>query len=1022
LSLSMTMASQVRSPWADPSVNQVNREPMRATMKCSDMQTLPLDGVWKFHFAENAADAATGYFTSDYDDSKWGVMPVPGVWELNGYGDPMYVNSDYPWSTHFANNPPVIPDFRNHVGTYRRVLDIPAEWISDSKKVFVHFGSVTSCIELYVNGEYVGYSEDSKLEAEFDLTRYVRPGKNLFAFQVRRWCDGTYLEDQDFWRLAGVVRENYLYVRPSERVLTVEATPVLDEAYRNAELNIRGLVTDGAGDVTFVLKDAKGQTVASPVKAAFQEPEQPGEKLMTAVIKVKNPLKWSAETPNMYSLEAVTAAETVTVPVGFRSVEIKNAQLLVNGQPVLIKGTDRHEISATGGYLMSEEEMVRDIRIMKELNINAVRTSHYPNDPRWYDLCDRYGIYLIDEGDVEAHGMGYGPENLGANPDFRTAHLERDSRMVQRDFNHPSVIIWSMGNESGFGENFIACYEWIKKYDPSRPVHYERAIWEKVAPGEKIYSDIFCPMYYGYESCERYAGGNPDKPLIQCEYSHAMGNSTGGFKEYWDLVRKYPSYQGGFIWDFVDQAIVRHESDGRETFTFGGSYNRYDPSDGNFNCNGFIAADRTYHPGAYEVGYQYQSIHTTPVDLAKGRVSVYNENFFIDLSRYRMEWNLIASGNIIAGGTVEDLKAAPQKSVVVTLPYAGALASAGDADEVLLNVGYVLKREEPLLPSGYRIAHDQLVLREQDVKDGFARAAGAAFASAEGLSVTEDFNFWFVDGEDVHVELNKNTGLIDRYVLSGVEMLEGALKPNFYRAVTDNDKGARLQDRMGAWRNPRMKVLSVEKTEDAGTVEFRSEISLPDAGAMVEMTYRISPSGEILVTEHMPESRPVQNLKYMFRFGMTMRMPGRFSQVAWHGYGPFENYSDRCSAAQMGCYEASVADMYTYSYVRPQEAGTRTGLSSWKVMDDKGFGLEIISDERFSASALNYDICDLDLCGYTYVKHSSELKPSSDTFVNFDKVQMGLGSVNSWGALPMEKYMVPFGPERTFTFLLRPIR
>ena len=555
----LAAGAQTGREWQDPAVNEINRLPMRSSFAAGER--LSLDGVWKFHWVRNASERPSGIGAVDYDDAAWGSMPVPGMWELNGYGDPVYVNIGYAWRGNFRNDPPYVPDAENHVGSYRRTFDIPASW--GGKDIFLSIGSATSNVYVWVNGRFVGYSEDSKLAAQFDITKFVKPGENLIALQMFRWSDGTYLEDQDFWRFAGIARGVELTARDKAHLEDVRITPVLDSEYKDATLRVEVETTPRVKSVGLTLRDAAGGVVA-------EHRLQPAGGKGGYVFEVADPAKWSAETPNLYTLEIAVSdgrgvTETVTQPVGFRSVEIRDAQLLVNGQPVLIKGADRHEMDPVGGYVVSRERMIEDIRIMKEMNINAVRTSHYPNDPQWYELCDRYGIYVVDEANVESHGMGYGDNTLAKAPAYAKAHMERNRRMVLRDKNHPSVIIWSMGNEAGMGPNFEACYRWIKEYDPSRPVHYERAVYDQ----DGAFTDIICPMYWGYEQCEKYARNNPSKPLIQCEYAHAMGNSMGGLDHYWELVRKYPSYQGGFIWDFVDQGLVRYEPDGRVSFLYG---------------------------------------------------------------------------------------------------------------------------------------------------------------------------------------------------------------------------------------------------------------------------------------------------------------------------------------------------------------------------------------------------------------------------------------------------------------------
>ena len=1035
----------VDSVWGNPRVNEVNRAPMHVTMDIGNLPVVSLHGTWKFNWVENAWDRPEDYYRTDYDDKGWGTIPVPGMWELNGYGEPVYVNNCYVWRNFFESRPPYIPGQQNHVGTYRRWIEVPADW--DGKDIFAHFGSVTSNITLYVNGQYVGYSEDSKLEAVFDITSFIKPGeKNLLAFQVFRWCDGTYMEDQDFWRLSGVARESYLYAREPQRILTVEATPDLDASYRNGTLSMKGQVTAGVRNVGLSLISPEGKTVWS---ATASVSEDGGFK---AAASLRSPAKWSAETPALYRLEAVAhgdggSAEKVAVNVGFRKVEIRDGQLLVNGQPVLFKGTNRHEVSARGGYVVTEEEMIRDIQIMKSLNINAVRTCHYPNDPRWYDLCDRYGLYVIDEANVESHGMGYGDRTLAKNPDYAQAHLERNQRMVQRDFNHPSVIIWSMGNEAGFGDNFIACYEWIKAYDPSRPVHYEQAI-NRTDFEKTKYTDIYCPMYYSYASCEKYLATDPSKPLIQCEYAHSMGNSMGGFGEYMDLVRKYPKYQGGFIWDFVDQSIIRYESDGRSTATYGGSYNKYDASDDNFNNNGFIASDRTLHPTAYEVGHEYRSILTTSEDPASGRINVYNEYFFSDLSNFRLSWDLEADGRKVASGVVENLRVAPQSTAVLTLPVADAVAACDDAAELQLNVRYSLKNADGLLEAGTILAHDQIAVREYDTEAAYEARLEQNFTADAVPALYEDAYLYYIEGDGWRAEFSKSGGWLERLVTTGargssertyrggnfvpdyspasrstapfgygMDLLREPLRPNFYRAVTDNDDGAGLHYRSGVWRDPGLKLRSLEASRTDRGVSIEAEYDMTGVGAVLKMSYLLNSDGEIAVTEHMIPGEG-QEVSPMLRFGMSMVMPGRFDRVDYYGYGPFENYTDRQRAAVIGRYHADVADLYQYDYVRPQESGARSGLRYWRVVDRTGRGLEIIASNPFTATALNYAIEDLDLASPSYVRHPSELVPREDTYVNFDLRQMGLGCITSWGALPLEQYMLPYG-EYTFEFIIK---
>lgn len=1026
------------TPYFNTDVNQINRADIGTTMQFENLQAISLEGMWKFDFVENYDQRPVDFYKTDFNDKGWDAMPVPGIWELNGYGDPVYTNTGYAWKSFFRTNPPEIPTEHNHTGSYRKEITIPAGWLESGQRVFAHFGSVTSCITLYVNGKFVGYSEDSKMDAEFDITDFLKPGSNLFAFQVLRWCDGTYLEDQDFWRLTGVARECYIYKRPEARVRTIEVTPVLANNYTNGSLTIRGAATKGVSAISFDLLDATGKKVAGGA-ATIQNftgtdntdfratTAREGELAFSASVKAGKVNLWSAESPYLYKLRVTTTAsngskEISFVNVGFREVVIRNAQLLVNGQPVLLKGTDRHEISAKGGYVLSEEEMIRDIQIFKELNINAVRTSHYPNDPRWYDLCDKYGIYVVDEGNIESHGIGYGPNTLAKNPLFKTSHLERDSRMVRRDFNHPSVIIWSMGNEAGDGDNFQACFDWIKAYDPSRPVHYERAL-DFRNPDNTVRSEIFCPMYMSPEDCEKYLQGGHRLPLIQCEYAHAMGNSVGNFKEYWDLVRKYPNYQGGFIWDFVNQSLAEYDETGKMRYTMAGSYNNYDPNgDRNFNSNGFVTGNRDFAEPAYEIRYQYRNILTTPVDLNKGTVRVYNENFFINLSRYLLVWKLSADNKTVAEGVVSDLKTAPQTSAIVTLPYAAALARTADAREVVLYVEYRLKEADGLLDAGAAVAYDQMTVKAFDAAAAFAQDAKAV--SGETLTLGGDFNYFFVTTPFFKADFNKRTGYLERLTYKGVDLLTDPLEPNFYRPATDNDKGANLQTRYAFWKSPVIRLDKVETaTEDGCAVITASYRMLKDQArdaeqvASLTLTYKVNADGEIIVNEKMTPAEGASQSD-MFRFGMKFAMPHRFANVDYYGLGPWENYNDRSSGALVGSYKAKVADMYSFGYVRPGESGTRTGLRSWKVVDNTGFGLELTAPTLFNASAINYRMSDLDITEKDFKWHTSDLVARPETYVNVDLKQMGVGGINSWGTLPLEPYRVPFA-EYDFTFAIR---
>ena len=1016
--LFMNLGAQ-SNEWQDPQVNAVNRLPMhtnffayendraasRGVMEQS-ANYMTLNGPWKFFWVKDADQRPTDFYRVGYNDGGWGTMPVPGVWELNGYGDPIYVNAGYAWMNQFESNPPEIPVKNNHVGSYRREFTIPASW--NGKEIIAHFGSVTSNIYLWVNGSFVGYSEDSKLEAEFDLTRYLKPGqKNLIAFQVFRWCDGTYLEDQDFFRFCGVGRDCFLYARNKSHISDIRVTPDLDTQYKDGSLEIK-VSAVGSGNVELALTDAAGKIVATQTLKA--------PKLQTVKMDVAAPHLWSAEIPYLYTLTATLkqadkTLEVIPVKVGFRKIEIKDAQLLVNGKPILIKGADRHELDPDGGYVVSKERMLQDIQIMKQFNLNAVRTCHYPDANYWYDLCDQYGIYMVAEANIESHGMGYGDATLAKRADYKKAHMERDQRNVQRNFNHPSIIVWSLGNEAGYGENFEETYKWTKAEDPSRPVQYERAGYDGL-------SDIYCPMYMSPDAAARYSE-NPErtKPLIQCEYAHAMGNSEGGFKEYWDVIRKYPKYQGGFIWDFVDQSVRWTGKNGKMIYAYGGDFNSYDGSDENFCDNGLISPDRVPNPHMYEVGYYYQNIWTTGEDLDSGKLKIYNENFFRDLSAYYMEWTVLHNGKAEQTGRVETLDVAPQQTIDVQLPIGGFCKHC----EWLLNVSYKLKNNEGLLPAGFEVAKQQLVINPyQGVSMELANEKLSNVEIVTPDVLQNDKHYLIVSGQNFRMDFNRQTGLLVKYELNGQEILKAgeALKPNFWRAPTDNDFGARLQQRYLAWKNPEMKLKSLNQKEEGQKIEVEAIYDMPDVKGQLTMTYLINNIGAVKVTQKFTADKTAE-VSNLFRFGVQLPMPRSFETVEYYGRGPVENYADRKDNTLLGIYRQTVSEQF-YPYIRPQENGNKTDIRWWKVLDNTGCGIEVVAEAPFSASALHYTIESLDDGMAKRQRHSPEVEEADLTNLLIDKVQIGLGCINSWGSMPLPAYLLPY-QDYEFNFIIRPV-
>ena len=1051
---STAFASEKREDWQDAGVVERNRYPMTATFETGGNK-LSLNGVWDFKFYELIAERSLDFFRTDYDASSWDKMPVPGLWELNGYVEPLYLNTGYAWRTWYQNNPPFAPIERNHAGQYRRTFTLDQSW--NGKDVFLHIGSATSNVRVWVNGKHVGYSEDSKLEARFDITKYVKQGENLIALEIFRWCDGTYLEDQDFFRFTGLARDTYVFAREKKRIEDVNVTGSAD-----GKADLRVEVTKGVTKVEVEIIDPSGCSVASaslPVSSKVLS--ERGLPQVKSELKVADVKQWSAETPWLYTLKVASydkkgKTEETEIRMGFRDVKMVGNQLHVNGKPVLIKGVNRHEMNAYKGYTVSKEDMIKDILIMKQLNINAVRTCHYPNDPLWYSLCDEYGLYVVDEANIESHGMGYKELTLAKSKEYEFAHLDRTRRMVQRDFNHPSIIIWSLGNEAGDGPNFVKKSAMIKSMDSSRAVQYEQA-------RVKDHTDIFCPMYYNFQQSEKYVSGNPKKPLIQCEYAHAMGNSLGGLKEYWDMIRKYPAYQGGFIWDFVDQAqwwpADAEKTGSDHVFIFGGEFNDVDPSDNSFCCNGIIATDRSLHPHAYEVAYQYRSIHTlaTAEQALKGEVEIYNENFFIDLSRYMMEWNVEVDGVKVLKGVVSKLDVQPQTTAKVNLDYnesdiceAAGLASLADSD-VYLNVRYVLKKADGILPADSQVSYDQIALNEAAMPVP-AFASGLPVMKHEGGTYEFSGNMkWNGADNDRNLPwaavFDEQTGAVVSYKIGKKQMVAEALMPCFGRAMTENDIGAKFHKKLSGWLYPEFKVskFDVSQNNDHYCISVvyapmnistvNSKSSPLECVANVTMTYQVYADGTIKGVETMTDGGNLASAGTLPRFGMEFAMPGQFSVFEFFGNGPFENYCDRNSAAMMGHYVQRVEDQYHWGYARPQESGTKTELKWMKVLDDNGTGLMITSDSRFSASALPLGRrqLDLSLTGGERkengdVRHSLDLKKlacedvrsQGKTYVNFDLKQMGVACVNSWGAWPREDHLVK-GSQFQFTFYISPV-
>lgn len=1028
---SLAAGAQKKAYWLDPNTNRVGTTTLHANYfafenadlarqgdKSLSGRYLSLEGKWKFRFVKDHDKAPQGFFKPGYDDSQWELFPVPGLFELNGHGDRIYKNAGYAWNTQFANKPGFVEEKNNYTGSYRQTFLIPADW--KGQQVFFHVGSATSNFRLWVNGQEVGYSEDSKLAAEFDVTKFLRPGQeNLIAMQVMRWCDGSYGEDQDFWRFTGIARQVYLYARPATHIEDVRITPDLENAYRDGKLEVRVDVVKGKGNrFRYRLEDADGKVVHQSLGDGTMMSD-----VQTLLLNVKNVNRWSSETPYLYTLYLTLAdkngkeLETVAQKVGFRKVEIRNQQMLVNGQPVLIKGANRHELDPDGGYVVSMERMLQDIRVMKRLNINAVRTCHYPDDPRWYDLCDQYGIYVVAEANFESHGMGYGEHRLAQNPLYKQTIVERNENNVRVHKNHPSIITWSLGNESGYGDNFEAAYDAVKALDQSRPVQYEQA-------GQNGKTDIFCPMYYGYDGCERYSQGDNPRPLIQCEYAHAMGNSQGGFKEYWDLIRKFPKYQGGFIWDFVDQGITgTSKVTGKKIWMYGGDEGRYPASDHNFNNNGIIAPDRSLNPHAYEVQYCHQNIWATDFDAESGSVNLKNENFFTDLSNVNMEVVVECEGKRLGRFFVSRLDVPAQATRTVDIQGLSAIlkrAKAQSKGEVVVNLNFLLKSDAlGIMDLSEPIAREQFVVSPYDFEAALTGSGKTTRVEADSMLAS-----YTISANGLSATVGRWSGNLDYLDVDGRPMLqEGySVEPNFWRAPTDNDYGAGLQNRFRAWKGAERKLESVTLEGNDQERTIRVSYKMNNVDARLIISYTMNAKGQLRVNEKLTVNKDAKDKPQLFRFGMQWVMPAEFSQIKYYGRGPVENYVDRNSSERLGLYTSAVKEAY-HAYIRPQESGNHTDVRYWQMLDKQGRGLLFQATGKMEVSALNYLPEDLDdgMNKNNHQSHSGDLIERNFSVIQVQQRQFGLGCVNSWGAWPRGEYQMPFR-DYDFTYVVSAVK
>lgn len=1004
----------------NPSVIEINKLPSRASFfpyksiqdaENGEMEKvdnyLSLNGTWKFNWSKTPEERPVDFYKEDYSVDGWDEIPVPSNWEVEGFGIPIYVNARYPFQKGKLS-PPDIPDGYNPVGLYKHKFVIPENW--NGQEVFIHFGAVKSAFYIWINGEKVGYSQGSKLPAEFNVASFLRPGENSIALEVYRWSDGSYLECQDFWRISGIERDVYLYARPKTYIQDYFSKAGLINNYKDGllELAIELKNDQGRkvkGSIEVQLKK-NGTLLYSEVKDVTIDPEASGEYSFNK--QLKDVESWSAEFPYLYNLTIVLkdkkgrALEVVKRAVGFRTSEVKNGQYLLNGKPILFKGVNRHEHDAHKGHVVSKEEMLKDIKIFKEHNINAVRTAHYPNDPYWYELCDKYGIYVIDEANIESHGMGYDlAVTLANNPDWLHAHKSRVSRMIERDKNHPSILIWSLGNEAGNGYNFHESYLLAKKLDDTRPVQYERAWLE-------WNTDLFVPMYSTPKEVEDYAkDDNWNKPLVQCEYAHAMGNSMGGFKEYWDLYEKYDKLQGGFIWDFVDQGIKTIKN-GKEIYAYGGDFGpEGTPSDNNFLNNGLVQPDRKLNPHIYEVKHIHQNVKFYQEDLAQGKVKLKNWYFFNELSNRELIWEVLEDGMVVEYGIIDNLKVQPQETVVIDIPF---ITSLKPGLEYFLNLKVKLKDKEPLLDKGYELAYEQFQLQPYEFK--------VVEISDQNVNYQIKENNIVVSGKDFELVFDKEEGVLKSYSYHSNMIFKDGPWIDFWRAPTDNDFGAGLQNKFKEWKdlwNTKKAKYSVKKAANNKLI-LNFEKTVFEGDAKITQNYEIYGDGSMKVNNGLEAIKGEHS--NLFRFGNSLVLAEGFKQLKWYGKGPFESYCDRQHAAKVGVFEQGIDEQY-FPYIRPQENGTKSGVR-WVVFEsDNGVQLKVSGEEHFYFSALHYKKEDLDSGDERRQKHAGELTPRKEVYVHIDGFQQGLGSINSWGRLPMEKYRLPYKSYQ-YSYCLKP--
>ncbi|MGQ1889291.1 glycoside hydrolase family 2 TIM barrel-domain containing protein [Thermophagus sp. OGC60D27] len=1053
----LVLNGQSTSPkeWENPLITEINKEPARASFtaypspeKALSGEPSPfsrtLNGQWKFHFSQSPDERPIHFYEDSYDVSNWAEIKVPGNWEIEGFGIPIYVNIKYEFAdprtpiTELKKGPepPRVPHDFNPVGSYRRTFEIPKEW--ENRQIFIHLGAVKSAFYIWINGRKVGYSQGSKLPAEFDITQFVTPGQtNTVALEVYRWSDGSYLECQDFWRISGIERDVEIYCRPKTRIRDLEVVSTLNDGYNHGLLDLYVDIKNHVFENQNILLSLSLFDKEKLLLTREQSLTIPKGSERTAEFhaSLANIRPWNAEQPKLYKLlitlsnEEGIPMESIVRNIGFRSVEIKRGQLLINGVPITIKGVNLHEHHPERGHVMDEEMWLRDIKLMKQNNINAVRLAHYPQAERWYELCDEYGLYIVDEANIESHGMGYGERSLAKDPLWEKAHVERMTRMVERDKNHPSVIIWSMGNEGGNGVNFYAGYQAIKALDRSqRPVQYERTeIGSRYALDFDWNTDIIVPQYPDPATFEWFGQKLLDRPFIPSEYAHAMGNSMGNFQDYWDVINQYPQLQGGFIWDWVDQGIHVTNDHGQKIFAYGGYFGTDMPSDGNFLLNGIVSADRKPKPGLFEAKKAHEWITFQPLRLndTVAKLLVENRYDFSNLRNFKITAYIKADGKTLKTIHLPVLETAPHQGETISFDISGV--------QIAPNTEYFLEMEASnraptgLVPAGHIVAREQIKL-PWEAKTEEKRMPQS------GVKMLESVNAFVFQAGDIELSIDKQNGRIIRYRLNKTDLLkaDGGPAPDFWRAPNDNDFGAGMPRNNINWKKAtheqHLSKINVEKNH-LGEYLVNVVWNLPAVNSLFYTSYIIHGDGSVTLKNRLSASTTEKS--DIPRVGMVLLLPREFDQLTWFGRGPWENYVDRKASAFVGLYKSSVSNQLE-PYERPQENGNKTDVRWAALTNRKGIGLMAISKEHpkegFEMTAMPYLTADFDATtGYEYgpvheeQKHIASVKERNLIRWNLDYGQRGVGGVNSWGAQPLEKYQLDPEKAYSYSFTLVPV-